>query len=108
MLGFSYGLEAKQRKKTLFCHQVGQIWSYRALVKALESSRRDLAIEKGFRACFLRDDYAALFVQSAVTPHTGRTADGYALTSGGDNLVREGVGEAWRVRDEAGPMARWG
>ena len=54
---------------------------------------------------FSRGDYAALFVQSAVTPHTGRTADGYALTSGGDNLVREGVGEAWRVRDEAGPMA---
>ena len=49
---FSYGLEVKQWTQTLFCHQVGQIWSYRALVKALESSRRDLAIEKGFRACF--------------------------------------------------------
>ena len=38
--------------ENLFFHQVGQIWSYRALVKAFESSRRDLAIEKGFRACF--------------------------------------------------------
>ena len=37
---------------TLFFHQIGQIWSYRALVKAPESSRRDLAIEKGFRASF--------------------------------------------------------
>ena len=44
----SYCLEVAN----LFFHQVGQIWSYRALVKAPESSRRDLAIEKGFRACF--------------------------------------------------------
>ena len=54
---------------------------------------------------FSRDEYAALFVQSAVTPHTGRTADGYALTSGGDYLVREGVGEAGRVRREASSNA---
>ena len=41
--------------KTLFCHQVGQIWSYRALVKAPESSRQDLAIQKGSIACFLKN-----------------------------------------------------
>ena len=40
--------------KTLFCNQVGQIWSYRTLVKAPGSSRRDLAIEKDFRACLLQ------------------------------------------------------
>ena len=41
--------------RKLVFHQVGQIWSYRALVKALESSQRDLAIEKGFRACVLEN-----------------------------------------------------
>ena len=40
---------------TLFVHQVGQIWSYRALVKAFESSPRDLAIRHGLRAYFLKN-----------------------------------------------------
>ena len=37
-----------QSRKLVF-HQVGQIWSYRTLVKAFESSPRDLAIEKGLK-----------------------------------------------------------
>ena len=37
---------------TFFCHQVGQIWSYRVLVKALERSPRDPAIGHGSRAFF--------------------------------------------------------
>ena len=60
----------KQQKKTLCCHQVGQIWSYRALVKAPESSRRDLAIEKGFRACFLRDKRGNWDVHTVWKSHT--------------------------------------
>ena len=34
---------------TLFCHQVGQIWSYRAVF--FFSKSRDLGPEHGFRAC---------------------------------------------------------
>ena len=41
--------------ENLFFHQVGQIWSYRALVKAFESSPRDLAIGHGFRVCSLQN-----------------------------------------------------
>ena len=43
----------ESRKRVV--HQVGQIWLYRALVKAFERSLRDLAIEKGFSACSLED-----------------------------------------------------
>ena len=37
---------------TFFCHQVGQIWSYRAVIFFLCSKSRDLGLEHGFRACF--------------------------------------------------------
>ena len=36
---------------TFFCHQVGQIWSYRAVIFFPCSKSRDLQSEHGFRAC---------------------------------------------------------
>ena len=43
------------KSATLFFHQVGQIWSYRGLVDAGWSSRRDLQSEHGFEACSLKN-----------------------------------------------------
>ena len=40
------------KTQTFFLHQVGQIWSYRAVFFFQNSSPRDLAIGHGFRACF--------------------------------------------------------
>ena len=36
---------------TFFCHQVGQIWSYRAVIFFPCSKSRDLGPGHGFRAC---------------------------------------------------------
>ena len=41
----------KMKVATLFCHQVGQIWSYRAVIFFPCSKSRDLQSEHGFRAC---------------------------------------------------------
>ena len=40
---------------TLFCHQVGQIWSYRAVIFFSCSKSRDLGPEHGFRACAFKN-----------------------------------------------------
>ena len=40
---------------TLFCHQVGQIWSYRAVIFFPCSKSRDLGPEHGFRACSFKN-----------------------------------------------------
>ena len=40
---------------TFFCHQVGQIWSYRAGIFFSCSKSRDLGPEHGFRACFFKN-----------------------------------------------------
>ena len=44
-------VRAVLESRELALHRVGQIWSYGAPVKAPETSRRDIATEKGFRAC---------------------------------------------------------
>ena len=41
----------KNEVPTFFCHQVGQIWSYRAVIFFPCSKSRDLGPEHGFRAC---------------------------------------------------------
>ena len=46
--------ELSENRK-LFFHQIGQSWSYRAPVKAFESSPRDLAVGHGFKACSLKN-----------------------------------------------------
>ncbi len=40
---------------TFFCHQVGQIWSYRAVIFFPCSKSRDLGPEHGFRACSFKN-----------------------------------------------------
>ena len=40
---------------TFFCHQVGQIWSYRAVIFLPCSKSRDLGPEHGFRACSFKN-----------------------------------------------------
>ena len=59
VVGRQDGLDGRQdhfhKVPTLFFHQVGQIWSYRALVKAFGNSPRDLAFGYGFRACSLKN-----------------------------------------------------
>ena len=40
---------------TFECHQVGQIWSYRAVIFFLCSKSRDLGPEHGFKACSLKN-----------------------------------------------------
>ena len=40
---------------TLFCHQVGQIWSYRAVIFFSCSKSRDLPFGHGFRACSFKN-----------------------------------------------------
>ena len=49
----THGKNGKMKVATFFCHQVGQIWSYRALVFSPKSSPRDIAIDKGVRVTFL-------------------------------------------------------
>ena len=59
-----HGLLLKKKEKldfhtfggeTLFCHQVGQIWSYRAVFFFPCSKSRDLGPEHGFRACSFKN-----------------------------------------------------
>ena len=45
----------KMKVATLFCHQVGQIWSYRAVIFFPCSKSRDLGPEHGFRACSFKN-----------------------------------------------------
>ena len=40
---------------TFFCHQVGQIWSYRAVIFFSCSKSRDLGPGHGFRACSFKN-----------------------------------------------------
>ena len=40
---------------TFECHQVGQIWSYRAVIFFPCSKSRDLQSEHGFRACSFKN-----------------------------------------------------
>ena len=40
---------------TFFCHQVGRIWSYRAVIFFPCSKSRDLGPEHGFRACSFKN-----------------------------------------------------
>ena len=44
----------RMKVATLFCHQVGQIWSYRAVFFPCSKSR-DLGPEHGFRACSFKN-----------------------------------------------------
>ena len=39
----------------MFCHQLGQIWSYRAVIFFPCSKLRDLGPEHGFRACSFKN-----------------------------------------------------
>ena len=45
----------KMKVATLFCHQVGQIWSHRAVIFFPCSKSRDLGPEHGFRACSFKN-----------------------------------------------------
>jgi len=49
-----------------------RIWSYKALVKAFESSRRDLAIEEEFRACFKNKKESWMLIFFAMTTNGGQ------------------------------------
>ena len=50
----TYGKNGKMKVATFFCHQVGQIWSYRAVIFFPCSKSRDLGPGHGFRACSLK------------------------------------------------------
>ena len=52
----------KMKVATLFCHQVGQIWSYRAVIFFPCSKSRDLGPEHGFRACSFKNEREKLDV----------------------------------------------
>ena len=60
---------------TLFFHQVGQIWSFRADFFCPESSPRDLAFGHGFRACYFRnggEPFVLLFESITFGPPAGK------------------------------------
>ena len=52
--------------ETLFCHQVGQIWSCRALVFFAESLSWDLQFGHGFRACSFENKRKTLFFHEQI------------------------------------------
>ena len=51
----THGKNGKMKVATFFCHQVGQIWSYRAVIFFPCSKSRDLGPEHGFRACSFKN-----------------------------------------------------
>ena len=51
----THGKNGKMKVATFFCHQVGQIWSYRAVIFFPCSKSRDLQSGHGFRACSLKN-----------------------------------------------------
>ena len=77
----------KMKVATLFCHQVGQIWSYRAVIFFPCGKSRDLGPEHGFRACSLKNkwkklDFSYVWAQKNETKIEKLNEIGQMLVSG--------------------------
>ena len=88
------------KSATLFFHQVGQIWSYRGLVNAGWSSRRDLQSEHGFEACSLKNKGKIVGVRTFGSQKKWEKNEN--LNEIGQILVSGGL-DGWKWMREAGP-----
>ena len=68
---------------TFFCHQVGQIWSYRAVIFFPCSKSRDLGPEHGFRACSFKNK--------------GKKSDFHIYGGQKTNTIREKLNEIGQI-----------
>ena len=76
---------------TFFCHQVGQIWSYRAVIFFPCSKSRDLGPGHGFRACSFKIE---------------RKKVGFSYFGGQKNQTK--IEQKWRNRSNVGlRSSRW-